>query len=63
MSRRRPVILGYCWKCGRDVETDFCDRCMIYVQPSPHQKRDPWVLMERGDAEPAARRPRARRKP
>ena len=36
-SARRKFI-GYCWKCGFDVETDYCERCQHYVQPSPHDK-------------------------
>ncbi len=31
-------FIGYCWKCGRDVETDYCVHCQHYVQPSPHDK-------------------------
>ena len=33
-------FIGYCWKCGYDVETDYCERCQHYVQPSPHDTRN-----------------------
>jgi len=42
MKRRIPVrliFLGYCGKCGEDVETDFCYKCGRYVQDSPHNKQ------------------------
>lgn len=29
---RRWVRLGYCPKCGKDVEADFCDECGAYTQ-------------------------------
>jgi len=45
--KRRPILLGYCPKCGRDVEVDFCDHCGIYVQPSPHDKKVRALLREK----------------
>lgn len=28
----KQTRLGYCGKCGRDVEVDFCNHCQRYVQ-------------------------------
>ena len=36
---RNPILLGYCGRCGKDVETDFCYQCQRYVQPSPNDKK------------------------
>lgn len=32
----RRDFLGYCGKCGCDVEVDWCPKCQRYVQPSPN---------------------------
>jgi DNA (cytosine-5)-methyltransferase 1 len=36
MVLTRTTRLGYCGKCGRDVEVDWCPKCQRYVQPSPN---------------------------
>ena len=38
--KRRPALLGYCGKCGKNVEVDFCDHCQRYVQPSPNDEKE-----------------------
>ena len=39
--KKKFVFLGYCSKCGRDVEIDYCDECQKYVEeqrPKEDQK-------------------------
>ena len=30
--KKKLIFLGYCSKCGRDVEVDWCEHCSDYVQ-------------------------------